>query len=324
MSELQKKFGALLQMERERRGLALADLSSELKISESNLQSIEEGDPSGMPAELYYQLFAKSYAEFLGIDYAKTIEAIKEDLGELEQEPEIGTKTTGTKAEGDKTDKEETVENTESRRFFKRLIILGVIIIVAFAGFLAIYKLFLEGKDEENSDFSDKALTTGQQDTPTEADTALAKYVWGTPETGRPDSLTLSLTAREQSWATVLADGDTVLYQTLTPWREYVVGAQYRLLVSIGIPRVVETKLNGELLYLASAETGRISRVEINQVNKDEFSRTPPERPQATPKTAPTVSEKPRQSGDTATVDTVRQQNENDHGVEELLRDSAT
>ena len=94
MSEIHVKFGELLQLERERRGLSLEDLSSELKISEENLQAIEAGDPKALPSEPYYNLFAKSYSQYLGIDFVATMDAIKEEIGErqsLEELHEAGT-----------------------------------------------------------------------------------------------------------------------------------------------------------------------------------------------------------------------------------------
>jgi hypothetical protein len=93
----------------------------------------------------------------------------------------------------------------------------------------------------------------------------------------------------------VLADGDTVLFQNLTPWREYLVAARYRVLVSIGIPRVAEVKLNGVPMYLADSVSGRVSQVEINQINKDDFI-NPPARIRATPP-QPQPGETVRDSG---------------------------
>ena len=63
MSELHEKFGELLRLERQRRSVDLADVSAQLKITETNLTYIENGSLEELPDELYYNLFAKSYAE---------------------------------------------------------------------------------------------------------------------------------------------------------------------------------------------------------------------------------------------------------------------
>ena len=58
--------------------MSLEDLAVELKIPLASLESVESGDITTLPSEIYYSLFARSYAEALGIDYPRTIEAIKE------------------------------------------------------------------------------------------------------------------------------------------------------------------------------------------------------------------------------------------------------
>jgi cytoskeletal protein RodZ len=62
MKEIYKKLGELLALERQRRGLDLEEIAGELKIPEGTLQAIEQGDPSPLPSELYFKLFAKSYS----------------------------------------------------------------------------------------------------------------------------------------------------------------------------------------------------------------------------------------------------------------------
>jgi hypothetical protein len=54
MSEIHVKLGKLLQLERQRRKLSLADMAVELKISEANLEHIENGEVGSLPGELYF------------------------------------------------------------------------------------------------------------------------------------------------------------------------------------------------------------------------------------------------------------------------------
>ncbi|MBD3257580.1 DUF4115 domain-containing protein [candidate division GN15 bacterium] len=278
MSELHEKFGKLLHAERNRRGISIADLSAELKISEGNLEAIESGQNDELPSELYYNLFAKSYAEYLGIDFNATMEAIKEDIGEAEftgsEEDEVtqpGTSPAVTRPD------EEAEEEEASGGHGKLLWTLAISVVVVFALVVVGYKLFLEdsssagGSGDADSPDGSSELSEEQE----AINAAYAAYDWSGVEAPTYDSLLLSLTAREESWATVLADGDTVLYQNLTEWREYTIKARYRLLVSVGVPRVVDIKLNGQEAYLASPSSGRISRVEINQVNAERFLEPP-------------------------------------------------
>ena len=280
MSELHIKFGELLQLERERRGLSHSDLASELKISEENLIAIEEGAPEQLPSDLYYNLFSKSYAEYLGIDFAATMEAIKQDMGGSSAPPRDAAESGET---GEDSESNESEEASRDRGPGRKLVLIGGLVIAAFVVFIAVYKLFLE---DALSSGNHEAPGTEAEAVESEADNearteAYENYDWAHASEIVTDSLRMTLRAREESWATVLADGDTALYQNLTPERTYLVAARYRLLVSIGVPRLVEITLDGRPAFLADAESGRISRVEVNQVNRGDYKEPP--RPKSFP-----------------------------------------
>jgi transcriptional regulator with XRE-family HTH domain len=296
MGELETKFGELLKLERERQGIPLEDLSTELKISEDSLTSIEKGDAGALPSELYYKLFSKSYAERLGIDYGKTMDAIREEIG-ISLEPEPKTGAARKEGEADKAKHaekapadEEDGEPGDEKKFIKRVIYISAAIVVVFCLVLIGYK-FILGRGDDSAGGVPSGSDMGEARTAAEAEgikAEFADYQWGVPENAEPDSLLVTLTARDQSWATVVADGDTVLYQNLRPWREYDVRAAYRILVSIGIPRLVEIKLDGEPVDLVDPNSGRISRVEINQANRMTFE--PPEEEPSRPARQPAAT----------------------------------
>jgi len=87
MGELETKLGDLLKLERERLGKQLDDLSEALRIPEESLRAVEQGDVDSLPSTIYFGLFAKSYAESLGIDYGATVDAIKADLTHQATQP---------------------------------------------------------------------------------------------------------------------------------------------------------------------------------------------------------------------------------------------
>jgi transcriptional regulator with XRE-family HTH domain len=64
-------IGKLLKNERERQELSLDDISERTKINVKYLKAIEEDRKDGFPGDLYCELFTKSYAEALGLEYAK-------------------------------------------------------------------------------------------------------------------------------------------------------------------------------------------------------------------------------------------------------------
>ncbi len=271
MTELYKKFGELLKLERKRKGAKHEELSEQLKISSTNLEYLEEGDVSSLPSMIYYNLFAKAYAEALGIDYERTVEAIKEDLGEIvEQDETTGTTpAAGKKAKKKPEKSKEEPETSESAMPIKKLLYLFGGIVAVFVVFLVVYQIFFSSGDEgtglEPEPAQSTEIAAKQDESNTEE--SKAEFDWNVPDYKEPQEMKLRLIPRNQSWSTVLADGDTVIFRNLIPGRVYDVAGMYRLMVSVGIPSQVDIELNGKPVDLRNAETGRISRVEINQLN---------------------------------------------------------
>ncbi|UCC43309.1 MAG: DUF4115 domain-containing protein [Candidatus Zixiibacteriota bacterium] len=273
MSELHIKLGKLLQLERQRRGLALEDIAEELKITATNLEAIESGDADALPSELYFGLFAKTYAERLGIDYSRTTDAIMADLDTQEEEPAPTSRPTEIGEEAATAPEAVETEQSPSLALFSRkLVVLVASIVGLFIIAVVVWEIFIDQERAVHPGDAGTEQVRAVADPESESSSpAVADYDWNVPEYPPPDKIQLTLVAREESWATIVADGDTVIYRSLIPWREYVAEADYRFRVSIGIPSRVETKLNGQLVNLRNPATRRISRVEINQINLSSF-----------------------------------------------------
>jgi transcriptional regulator with XRE-family HTH domain len=274
--ELHRKIGNLLKLERRRQKLSLEDLSAQLKIAVKSLQHIEAGEVEALPSELYFNLFAKSYAEALGIDYARTLEAIKEEMGEpLENDSGSSPGKAGATESADADDKpqaEKSARPSAGTRYLKTWgYVFGGLILLFFV-FLVISKLLVgSGKESAPPDGSannvakDAAMDAGGES----SSDVYADFDWSAVGYPQRSDLHLRLAARRESWSTVLADGDTVIYRTLVPGRVYDVTAKYRLRVSIAVPTAVEVTLNGRPVDLRNRNSGRISQVWITQLNVD-------------------------------------------------------
>jgi len=263
-------LGKLLQMERQRQDVKLVDLAVELKTSEAYLGYIEAGDVSSLPSELYFNLFSKSYAEALGIDYVATVEAIKVDLGALEVEESEGPRRKQQPAPAAVDDME--VEESSAAGPLKKLgYTLGLVLLV-FVCFLVINEIFLTDSDDSTSDGITSRIDerTPPDEEPASAGDNLARYDWNVPRYEEPSEMTLRLRARIECWSAVIADGDTVIFRTLVPDKDYVAVAKYRLNVSVGVPSAVTIDVNGQRVDLANPESGRIYKVEIDQLNLKE------------------------------------------------------
>lgn len=268
MNEVRVKFGALLKAEREIKGIKLDDLAEQLKISKEYLEAIETGDESALPSELYTNLFTKSYAESLGIDYTRTMEAINDDMAEPLAEAKNGKPA---KKEEETLKEADDEEPTKDSNLYKKLAYLFGGVLVIFIVFLGINKIFFSGSESNTNDSATASNEKTEKVAQAVSEEELAGFNWDNTKYAGNEKIKIRFLPKDQSWATVLADGDTVLYRTLNAGRIYEVEADYRLLVSVGIPSAVDIELNGNKVNLVDPESRRISRVDINQMNLQSF-----------------------------------------------------
>lgn len=270
MSEVRIKFGALLKAERENKGIKLEDMAEQLKISQDNLEAIEKGEVSELPSDLYTNLFTKSYAEALGIDYTRTMEAIEEDIGPAKPEAKNGKAAPKTEVKATEQESEEAPAK-ENNKLYKNLAFLFGGLLIIFLAFLGFNKFFLSGSETIANPNDAEATAEAAKVERSISEEDLAGYDWDKAEYVPDQKIKIRFLPKDQSWATVIADGDTAIYRTLNAGRIYEVEADYRLLVSVGIPSVVDIELNGKKIDLVNPETRRISRVDINQMNLKQF-----------------------------------------------------
>lgn len=277
MSEVQKKLGYALRLERERRGLTVENLSQQLKISESNLVAIEEGNPSALPGELYFKMFARSYAEALGIDYERTIEAIREELGQApdaanhdaeEETPAAPVASTDVKPAYRDVPSEPAAKSSSRSSLKSYALLAGMAIVVVALAFVLFgprsgkFGFLRVGQGQSEPAAGDST------DDGTEPDAGAYRVVTGSKEA---TTLSLEMVARDRTWATVIADGDTALHYNLKPWREYVVNAREKLIVSVMSPLSVDLKLNGIAVDFSDPEKGTVQNVEVTPDNMSLF-----------------------------------------------------
>lgn len=288
MKEIHIKLGEVLKLERERRKISLEDASDQLKISQENIAFVEKGLVDEAPSELYFGLFAKSYAEFLGIDYAGTLEAIQDEYGQLE--PDLRA-SISSDASDDISDPESKASGQEAKRekestglSKKGLGWIGIIMAIL-TGLLLVWILLFDGGSDltqtDRNGASSESLADGLDSISTQqadqTDFELANYEFGTPPTEAPEPIRFRMVANEVCWATVLADGDPVVFENLIPGQPYDRQANYSFKISIAQPRMVRTFLNDIEVDLRDPETRRISRVEITQVNLSQKMSSIPE-----------------------------------------------
>jgi len=259
MDSVEKKFGKVLRQERESRQLDITELSEKLKIPLENLEGIEEGDLSKLPSEVYYNLFARSYSTFLGIDYSMTVDAIKSDLEMAEMEKAAQAK----KASGIEDEYEVNPEAEKSP--LRKMLGIAAILVLLLLAYVAIDMLFVKDSTAKNE--QDTYLQNIDKNRLAE----FAGFDWDKTSYLPAKKIKIRLIPRKESWGSVMTDGDTAIFRKLIPGRVYEASAKYRMVVSIGVPSAVDIELNGRLANLGVGQSRRISRVHINQTNLESF-----------------------------------------------------
>ncbi len=263
MGLVEQKMGELLKLERERRQLNLADLSSDIKIPQEVLEGIEKGDLSLLPTPVYYGLFTRSYSQALGIDYTRTLEAIKEEVSQVQRHTDQARAAVKTEVLSTATPTRESGLRLNTP--IKKLVGAAVILIVVFLAYMAVDALFFSDGLSRNGD---SEMLKGVD---AERLNALAGFNWDVPGYKPPSELKIELKPKSESWATVMSDGDTIIFRRLLPGKGYIAAAKYRLVVSIGVPEAVDVEINGRLVDLRDPINQRISRVEVNQANLESY-----------------------------------------------------
>ena len=73
--------GGRLKAAREARGMSLEQLSSETRIPQRHLETIETGDFANLPARTYAVGFARTYAKQVGLDSREIVDQVRQELG---------------------------------------------------------------------------------------------------------------------------------------------------------------------------------------------------------------------------------------------------
>ncbi len=280
MADIYKKIGDVLAAARKEQDKSFEEVSEATRIATKHLEAIENGDPSGVPSEPYFHLFAKSYAQHIGVDPAL--------IAEMAEQPETGTGAVGKRSRS--SGGQPNTEEPESSHFGRNLIIFLALATLVFAAILIYGRFFSESpRLTTSSDASHEVdQTTEAADENAVPGDLMAYLDFPSEPYSKPAPLKLALRAKQDVWVVVSRDGDTVLNRQLTAGSTREYEARSRFVLSLGISTAVEISLNDTLLPPLSSQARTITGLEINQVNYQGFM----PRPEDTMTTATTAAQR--------------------------------
>jgi cytoskeletal protein RodZ len=215
-------FGEKLRLEREMRGVSLREIADATKISVRFLRALEEDRVDVLPGGLFPRAFVKQYAQFLGLDAEK----LAADF---------------THSHADAPVERRPVVPVDSRRplVTPRQVLLVVALVVV------VLALRRTGSEP------DKRARTPPPASPVAAASAVlpTDRVYPSP-TALPaaatprDGLVLSLTAQQECWVEVRADGAIVINRVLAEGETQTLEARGEIVLSVGNAGGLRVRVN--------------------------------------------------------------------------------
>jgi len=259
MSDKYIEIGEILAAARREQNKTLKEASESTKIMEHYLAAVESGKPDQLPSQAYFPLFARSYAQFLGIDPNLLEEIEEKHIDSKNSSPDNGAvETSG-------AERKENLHQVQARKFGKSLVYLVSAIIVIFAAVIVYIQLFMD--DDRPDAIQEVEISEPAKPEQTETDILDIKAEPYQP----PEKLRMRMEVKQDVWALVVRDGDTVLNRRLVAGDQRSWESDYRYRLTLGISTAVDLFVNGQKLAPLTEQARTISGLEINQVNYRDF-----------------------------------------------------
>jgi cytoskeletal protein RodZ len=207
-------FGENLRRERDVRGVSLREIAEGTKISVRFLQALEEDRLDVLPGGLFPRAFVRQYALFLGLDPDKVVTDFVAAYGEQPAAPE-----------------RKLVPAPERRPRLS----LGRVFLAALA-VLAVVLTLRHGRESGRARLPPPPTTIAAAPAVLPTDRVYPSPELATAAAGADsgDGLVLTMTAQQDCWVEVRADGATVINRVLAEGESQRLEARGEIVLSVG------------------------------------------------------------------------------------------
>jgi cytoskeleton protein RodZ len=251
-------FGDRLRREREMRGITLDEITESTKIARRHLEALETEHFDHLPGGVFNKGFVRAYARFLGIDEDQAVADYSAAANER-PEPE------------DKFPLE--VHEQPNRDLNPRRSRLPLLFAIAgLAGVLVGYFFWLKSKPHGSEPAQTQATSTevtpAKPPAPVPATPVAAEQIPVTPAPVKPQKQTqpvpqppdqsarklaektfvVLVSAREDAWVSIVADGKSVMQRVLTADKKKLVKAGKQVVLRTGNAGGIDVSFNGRPL----------------------------------------------------------------------------
>jgi len=225
-------FGERLRREREMRGITLEEISESTKIARRHLEALEDEDFNHLPGGIFNKGFVRAYARYLGIDEDQ---AVADYVAVMNEQP-----APENQFPLDVREKPNPALNPKRSRF---PLALALAVLV---GVLIGYALWLRSKPHTT-----EAAKHGVPSSTVPAPTATP----ADPATSQPGQVNVEVpagrfsvvvTAREDSWVSIIADGKYQIQKTLRAGKQKTVKANKLIVLETKNAGGIDVSYNGK------------------------------------------------------------------------------
>jgi cytoskeletal protein RodZ len=215
-------FGEKLRHEREMRGITLREIADATKISSRFLQALEEGRLDVLPGGLFPRAFVRQYASFLGLD----VEALLVEFTAAHGAPVV----------------ERRPPPPPEHRGPK--ISAGHLILGGIGLLLVILSLRHSSQQEPRARRDTPATAAAPAVLPTDRVLPVRSLAHEAVVTEAGGALVLTMTAQQECWVEVRADGTTVVNRVLAEGESQTLEARGEIVLSVGNAGALRIRLN--------------------------------------------------------------------------------
>jgi cytoskeleton protein RodZ len=204
-------FGEKLRRERDLRGMSLREIAEGTKISVRFLQALEDDRVDVLPGGLFPRAFVKQYATFIGLDVEKTVADF-------------------VAAHGDDAPPERRAAPAPARRLPVSLgqVFLAVVAVTAVA------LTFRRGGEAERARAQPTPTPVVAAPAVLPTDRVYPSPTLASAAASPADGLVLTMTAQQECWVEVRADGETVVNRVLAEGESQTLEAHGEIVLSVG------------------------------------------------------------------------------------------
>jgi cytoskeletal protein RodZ len=203
-------FGENLRRERDVRGVSLREIAEGTKISVRFLQALEEDRIEVLPGGIFPRAFVRQYALFLGLDPDKAVTDFVAAHGEAPPERKVVPPPA------------RRVRVSLGHAFLAVVAVLAVALTLRRGG----------EAERARPEATPTAVAAAPAVLPT--DRVYPSPSLAPAETAAGDSLVLTMTAQQDCWVEVRADGETVINRVLAEGESQTLEARGEIVLSVG------------------------------------------------------------------------------------------